>query len=181
MRWMPAGAWRYRAANTSPRRASMVAQMVRAACRCAYATRSRLGTATIGSFHAWASALALATPTRRPVNRPGPVPTAMPSTNTREPPVACCRRPIVALAGSGTPVPAQARCLTTDDAGMARVLVVQADEQRRANVVADLRAEGHDVVEAYSDDRCVAAARDAEPEIILLDPMLPDRSGYEVY
>src|SRR6266540_3558916 len=226
---MPAGAWRYRAANTSPRRASMVAQMVRAACRCAYATRSRLGTATIGSFHAWASALALATPTRRPVptampaselgstaawsrtqrtegasssawarswrtateaHGPSSVPTAtlvtavavsMLSTNTREPPVACCRRPIVALAGSGTPVPAQARCLTTDDAGMARVLVVQADEQRRANVVADLRAEGHDVVEASSADRGVAAARDAEPEIILLDPMLPDRSGYEVY
>ena len=64
---------------------------------------------------------------------------------------------------------------------MARVLVVQADEQRRANVVADLRAEGHEVVEASSADRGVAAARDAVPEIILLDPMLPDRSGYEVY
>jgi diguanylate cyclase (GGDEF)-like protein len=64
---------------------------------------------------------------------------------------------------------------------MARVLVVQADEQRRANVVADLRAEGHDVVEAASADHGVAAAHDAEPEIILLDPMLPDRSGYEVY
>jgi diguanylate cyclase (GGDEF)-like protein len=64
---------------------------------------------------------------------------------------------------------------------MARVLVVQADEQRRANVVADLRAEGHEVVEAASADLGVAAARDAVPEIILLDPMLPDRSGYEVY
>ena len=64
---------------------------------------------------------------------------------------------------------------------MARVLIVQADEQLRADVVADLRAEGHDVLEAASADRGVEAARDADPEIILLDPMLPDRSGYEVY
>jgi CheY-like chemotaxis protein len=64
---------------------------------------------------------------------------------------------------------------------MARVLIVQADEQLRADVVADLRAEGHEVLEAASADRGVEAARDADPEIILLDPMLPDRSGYEVY
>ena len=36
------------------------------------ASRSRLGTPIIGTRSAWAIALAVATPTRRPVNRPGP-------------------------------------------------------------------------------------------------------------
>ena len=88
--------------------------------------------------------------------------------------------PIVALAGTGVPALARAR-RRTDEAGIARVLIVKADEQPRADVVADLRAEGHDVLEAASADRGVEAARDADPEIILLDPMLPDRSGYGVY
>ncbi|HEV8650410.1 MAG TPA: diguanylate cyclase [Actinomycetes bacterium] len=64
---------------------------------------------------------------------------------------------------------------------MARVLIVQAHEQSRSDTAAELHAEGHEVLEAESAERAVTVARDAEPEIILLDPMLPDRSGYEVY
>ncbi len=64
---------------------------------------------------------------------------------------------------------------------MARVLIVQADEQSRSDIAAELHAQGHEVLEAESADRGVAVARDAGPEVILLDPMLPDRSGYEVY
>ena len=40
------------------------------------ASRSRLGTPIIGTRSAWAIALAVATPTRRPVNSPGPRSTA---------------------------------------------------------------------------------------------------------
>ena len=36
------------------------------------ASRSRLDTPIIGTRRAWAMALAVATPTRSPVNRPGP-------------------------------------------------------------------------------------------------------------
>jgi diguanylate cyclase (GGDEF)-like protein len=64
---------------------------------------------------------------------------------------------------------------------MARVLIVQAHDQSRSDIAAELHAEGHEVLEAESADRGVSVARDTEPEVILLDPMLPDRSGYEVY
>ena len=45
--------------------------------RSGYATRSRLGTAMTGMRSACAITLAVVTPTRRPVNRPGPMPTAI--------------------------------------------------------------------------------------------------------
>jgi diguanylate cyclase (GGDEF)-like protein len=64
---------------------------------------------------------------------------------------------------------------------MARVLIVQGHGQARADMAATLRAEGHEVLEADSADRGVEVAREESPEIILLDPLLPDRSGYEVY
>jgi two-component system, cell cycle response regulator len=64
---------------------------------------------------------------------------------------------------------------------MALVLIVQAHDRSRADMAATLRAEGHDVLEAATADAGVQAARDHGPEIILLDPMLPDRSGYELY
>ena len=64
---------------------------------------------------------------------------------------------------------------------MARVLIVQGDARSRADTVATLRAEGHDVLEAGSADIGVRLAHEQGPEVILLDPMLPDRSGYELY
>jgi len=64
---------------------------------------------------------------------------------------------------------------------MARVLIVQGDARSRADTVATLRAEGHDVLEAGSADAGVRLAHEQGPEVILLDPMLPDRSGYELY
>jgi diguanylate cyclase (GGDEF)-like protein len=64
---------------------------------------------------------------------------------------------------------------------MARVLIVQGHARSRADTAATLRAEGHDVVEAGSADHGVRLAHEQGPEVILLDPMLPDRSGYEVY
>jgi diguanylate cyclase (GGDEF)-like protein len=64
---------------------------------------------------------------------------------------------------------------------MARVLIVQGEARSRADTAATLRAEGHDVLEAGSADNGVRLAHDQGPEVILLDPMLPDRSGYELY
>jgi diguanylate cyclase (GGDEF)-like protein len=64
---------------------------------------------------------------------------------------------------------------------MARVLIVQGHARSRADTAATLRAEGHDVLEAGSADNGVRLAHDQGPEVILLDPMLPDRSGYELY
>ena len=64
---------------------------------------------------------------------------------------------------------------------MARVLIVQGHARSRADAAATLRAEGHDVLEAGSADNGVRLAHDQGPEVILLDPMLPDRSGYELY
>jgi diguanylate cyclase (GGDEF)-like protein len=64
---------------------------------------------------------------------------------------------------------------------MARVLIVQGHARSRADTAATLRAEGHDVLEAGSADHGVRMAHEQGPEVILLDPMLPDRSGYELY
>ena len=64
---------------------------------------------------------------------------------------------------------------------MARVLIVQGHACSRADTAATLRAEGHDVLEAGSADNGVRMAHEQGPEVILLDPMLPDRSGYELY
>jgi diguanylate cyclase (GGDEF)-like protein len=64
---------------------------------------------------------------------------------------------------------------------MARVLIVQGEARSRADTAATLRAEGHDVLEAGTGDNGVRIAHEQGPEVILLDPMLPDRSGYELY
>jgi diguanylate cyclase (GGDEF)-like protein len=64
---------------------------------------------------------------------------------------------------------------------MARVLIVQGEARSRADTAATLRAEGHDVLEAGSADNGVRLAHEQGPEVILLDPMLHDRSGYELY
>ena len=61
---------------------------------------------------------------------------------------------------------------------MARVLIVQGHARSRADTAATLRAEGHDVLEAGSADNGVRMAHEQGPEVILLDPMLPDRSGW---
>ena len=64
---------------------------------------------------------------------------------------------------------------------MARLLIVQGHARSRADTAATLRAEGHEVLEAGSADNGARLAHEQGPEVILLDPMLPDRSGYELY
>jgi two-component system cell cycle response regulator len=64
---------------------------------------------------------------------------------------------------------------------MALVLIVQGHDRSRTDMAATLRAEGYDIVEAETAAAASELARDAAPAAILLDPMLPDGSGYELY
>lgn len=63
---------------------------------------------------------------------------------------------------------------------MARILVVD-DEQHIVDVVrAYLVREGHDVSTALDGETAVRMAREAAPDLIVLDVMLPKRSGFDV-
>lgn len=63
---------------------------------------------------------------------------------------------------------------------MARILVVD-DEPRIVEVVrAYLEREGHDVDTAGDGDRALELAASGEPDLIVLDVMLPGRSGFDV-
>ncbi len=63
---------------------------------------------------------------------------------------------------------------------MARILVVD-DEQHIVDVVrAYLAREGHDVSTALDGETAVRMAREAAPDLIVLDVMLPKRSGFDV-
>ena len=63
----------------------------------------------------------------------------------------------------------------------ALVLIVQGHDRSRADMAATLRAEGYDILEAETVAAASELARDAAPAAILLDPMLPDGSGYDLY
>jgi len=63
---------------------------------------------------------------------------------------------------------------------MARVLVVD-DEERLAKTIAyNLRAEGHEVVVAHDGESALEVFRTEPPDLVVLDLMLPRRSGVEV-
>jgi DNA-binding response OmpR family regulator len=63
---------------------------------------------------------------------------------------------------------------------MSRILVVD-DEPRIVDVVrAYLEREGHAVTVAHDGDAALAAAREAAPDLVVLDVMLPGRSGFDV-
>lgn len=63
---------------------------------------------------------------------------------------------------------------------MSRILVVD-DEPRIVDVVrAYLEREGHAVSIANDGDAALAAAREAPPDLVVLDVMLPGRSGFDV-
>jgi DNA-binding response OmpR family regulator len=63
---------------------------------------------------------------------------------------------------------------------MARVLVVDDDLTVREVVVSYLRAAGHDVTEASDGEAALAAVTDQDPQLVVLDLMLPGVDGLEV-
>jgi len=63
---------------------------------------------------------------------------------------------------------------------MSRILVVD-DEPRIVDVVrAYLEREGHDVAVAHDGEAALAAAEKDPPDLVVLDVMLPGRSGFDV-
>ena len=64
---------------------------------------------------------------------------------------------------------------------MALLLIVQDHDRARSDLAATLRAEGHNIIEAATAQAGTDMARSNAPAAILLDPTLPDRSGYELY
>lgn len=60
------------------------------------------------------------------------------------------------------------------------VLVVDADDQRRALVRFSLEAEGYEVLEATNAAEGFAAIEEAPPDLILLDVLVPEVDGLEL-
>jgi two-component system phosphate regulon response regulator PhoB len=63
---------------------------------------------------------------------------------------------------------------------LASVLVVEDEVSQREIIAYNLRAEGFEVVTAETGDAALLAVREAPPDIILLDWMLPGVSGIEI-
>ncbi|MBU5467490.1 response regulator transcription factor [Virgibacillus sp. MSJ-26] len=64
---------------------------------------------------------------------------------------------------------------------MAQKILVVDDEQPIADILKfNLEKEGYEVVCAYDGDEAVELAQDEEPDLILLDIMLPNKDGNEV-
>jgi CheY-like chemotaxis protein len=61
-----------------------------------------------------------------------------------------------------------------------KVLVCDNEEVLRALVRAALAPDGYDIAEARDGDESVELARNLEPDLIVLDMMMPGRTGLEV-
>lgn len=61
-----------------------------------------------------------------------------------------------------------------------RVLVVEDDEDVRDSVVAAMIAEGADTMGVGDGDAAIHMCADGEPDLVILDMMLPNRSGFLV-
>ena len=62
----------------------------------------------------------------------------------------------------------------------ARVLICDNEEPLRALVRGSLEPWGYEIVEASDGDTSLAAARSVRPDLIVLDMMMPGRTGLEV-
>jgi two-component system KDP operon response regulator KdpE len=69
----------------------------------------------------------------------------------------------------------------TDDSFKNRTILVVDDEQRMARFIRlNLEHDGFQVVEAYRGLEAMQALRDALPDLVILDVMMPDLDGFEV-
>lgn len=64
---------------------------------------------------------------------------------------------------------------------MTRILIVDDDEQLRRSLVRLLERAGHDCATASDGDEVMGAVRDARPDVVLMDLMMPRRSGLEAF
>jgi DNA-binding response OmpR family regulator len=63
---------------------------------------------------------------------------------------------------------------------MSRILVVEDDPAILRGLVDNLEGEGYEVVPADNGEAALAAVGEREPDLVILDLMLPKLSGYEV-
>jgi DNA-binding response OmpR family regulator len=61
-----------------------------------------------------------------------------------------------------------------------RVLVVEDDEQLRRIISSNLVARGHEVRQASDASTALAALAEEQPDLLILDINLPDRTGWDV-
>ena len=64
--------------------------------------------------------------------------------------------------------------------GTATILVIEDDRSLREGLAMNFQLQGYSVVTAADGDDGVRAAIDSEPDLIVLDIMLPGRSGLEI-
>ncbi len=68
-----------------------------------------------------------------------------------------------------------------DESFVNRIILVVDDEERMARFIRlNLEHDGFQVVEAYRGMAAIQALRDAMPDLVLLDVMMPDLDGFEV-
>jgi DNA-binding response OmpR family regulator len=60
------------------------------------------------------------------------------------------------------------------------ILLVEDDRRVRRATALALKDEGYQVIEAEDGDAAMAALRDGNPDLVVLDVMLPDRDGLEI-
>ncbi len=63
---------------------------------------------------------------------------------------------------------------------MTSILVVEDDETLRETIALNLRAEGYEVYTAGDGEQGLSNAREASPDLIVLDVMLPELDGLTV-
>lgn len=61
-----------------------------------------------------------------------------------------------------------------------RILIADDNEQNRELLEAYLSNDGHEILMAADGQEALAVARDQHPDLVLLDIMMPKKSGYEV-
>jgi putative two-component system response regulator len=82
--------------------------------------------------------------------------------------------------GAPTSVEVKTLPVSSPDAERAKILVVDDHPSSRMTAVALLSVEGYDVLEADSGLAALACVAGANPDLILLDVMMPEMDGYEV-
>lgn len=64
---------------------------------------------------------------------------------------------------------------------MSKTILVVDDEKNIVDILSfNLKKEGYQILAAYDGDRALSAYSEVQPDLILLDVMLPKRSGFEV-
>jgi len=61
-----------------------------------------------------------------------------------------------------------------------KILVIEDDKFLRKVIKRKFLGEGYDLIEAIDGEKGIIAARDEQPDIILLDLVLPEINGFEV-